>query len=70
LLANFGKESNPTPINSSINQEPLAEIIGTTRSCVNSLLNKFRELGLISYNGNNLNPSIVAPCRALRKTLS
>jgi CRP/FNR family cyclic AMP-dependent transcriptional regulator len=27
------------------------KIIGTTRSCVNSLLNKFRELGLINYNG-------------------
>jgi hypothetical protein len=52
LLANFGKEGNPTPINSSINQETLAEMIGTTRSRVSFFMNKFRKLGLISYNGN------------------
>jgi len=51
LLANFGKEGNPTPINSSINQETLAEMIGTTRSRVSFFMNKFRKLGLISYNG-------------------
>ncbi|MEA2942447.1 MAG: hypothetical protein QOD09_2976 [Bradyrhizobium sp.] len=51
LLANFGKEGKPTPINSSINQETLAEMIGTTRSRVSFFMNKFRKLGLISYNG-------------------
>ena len=38
LLANFGKSEKPTPI-------------GTTRSRVSFFLNKFRKLGLISYNG-------------------
>lgn len=51
LLANFGKEGKPTPIETSINQETLAEMIGTTRSRVSFFLNKFRKLGLISYNG-------------------
>ena len=51
LLANFGKEGNPTPINPDISQETLAEMIGTTRSRVSFFMNKFRKLGLISYNG-------------------
>jgi len=51
LLANFGKEAHPTPINSNINQETLAEMVGTTRSRVSFFMNKFRKLGLISYNG-------------------
>jgi CRP/FNR family transcriptional regulator, cyclic AMP receptor protein len=51
LLANFGKEGKPTPIETSINQETLAEMVGTTRSRVSFFLNKFRKLGLISYNG-------------------
>jgi CRP/FNR family cyclic AMP-dependent transcriptional regulator len=51
LLANFGKDATPTPIDASISQETLAEMIGTTRSRVSFFLNKFRRLGLISYNG-------------------
>src|SRR5205814_10361976 len=51
LRANFGKEAHPTPINTSINQETLAEMVGTTRSRVSFFMNKFRKLGLISYNG-------------------
>ena len=51
LLANFGKEAHPTPVNPSITQETLAEMIGTTRSRVSFFMNKFRKLGLISYNG-------------------
>jgi CRP/FNR family cyclic AMP-dependent transcriptional regulator len=51
LLANFGKDGKPTPIDASINQATLAEMIGTTRSRVSFFLNKFRKLGLISYNG-------------------
>jgi CRP/FNR family transcriptional regulator, cyclic AMP receptor protein len=31
--------------------ETLAEMIGTTRSRVSFFMNKFRKLGLISYNG-------------------
>jgi CRP/FNR family transcriptional regulator, cyclic AMP receptor protein len=52
LLANFGKEGNPQPINPNISQETLAEMIGTTRSRVSHFMNKFRKLGLISYNGH------------------
>ena len=52
LLANFGKEGAPTPITASINQETLAEMIGTTRSRVSFFMNKFRKLGLIDYNGH------------------
>jgi CRP/FNR family cyclic AMP-dependent transcriptional regulator len=52
LLANFGKDGSPTPIDASINQATLAEMIGTTRPRVSFFLNKFRKLGLISYNGN------------------
>jgi CRP/FNR family transcriptional regulator, cyclic AMP receptor protein len=51
LLAHFGKEGSPQPINPSISQETLAEMIGTTRSRVSFFMNKFRKLGLISYNG-------------------
>jgi CRP/FNR family transcriptional regulator, cyclic AMP receptor protein len=52
LLANFGKEGEPEPILPKISQETLAEIVGTTRSRVSGFMNKFRRLGLISYNGN------------------
>ena len=51
LLANFGKEGSPQPISPNISQETLAEMIGTTRSRVSHFMNKFRKLGLISYNG-------------------
>ena len=50
LLAHFGKEGSPQPINPSISQEALAEMIGTTRSRVSFFMNRFRKLGLISYN--------------------
>jgi CRP/FNR family transcriptional regulator, cyclic AMP receptor protein len=51
LLAHFGKEGRPQPILVNISQETLAEMIGTTRSRVSYFMNKFRKLGLISYNG-------------------
>jgi CRP/FNR family transcriptional regulator, cyclic AMP receptor protein len=51
LLANFGKEGKPEPIVGKFSQEMLAEMIGTTRSRVSKFMNKFRELGFISYNG-------------------
>jgi CRP/FNR family cyclic AMP-dependent transcriptional regulator len=51
VLSNFGKAQKPTPIDASINQATLAEMIGTTRSRVSFFLNKFRRLGLINYNG-------------------
>ena len=51
LLANFGKEDGPRPVKVHVSQEILAEMIGTTRSRVSFFMNKFRKLGLISYNG-------------------
>jgi CRP/FNR family cyclic AMP-dependent transcriptional regulator len=51
ILANFGKGGDPQPISTKISQETLAEIIGSTRPRVNVFMNKFRKLGLISYNG-------------------
>ena len=51
LLAHFGKEGRPQPILLDMSQETLAEMIGTTRSRVSYFMNKFRKLGLISYNG-------------------
>jgi CRP/FNR family cyclic AMP-dependent transcriptional regulator len=52
LLANFGKSGRPEPITAKINQATLAEMIGTTRSRVSFFMNKFRQLGLIDYNGH------------------
>ena len=60
LLANFGRDGEPTPIDAAIKQETLAEMIGTTRSRVSFFLNKFRKLGLIDYNGNiQVHPSLL-----------
>ena len=44
LLANFGKEGTPQPIDGN-RSRTLAEMIGTTRSRVSSFMNKFRKLG-------------------------
>src|SRR3984893_9685599 len=52
LLATFGKEGRPEPIIAKISQESLAEMIGTTRARVSFFMNRFRQLGLIDYNGN------------------
>jgi len=52
LLAHFGKEGSSQPITPNISQETLADMIGTTRSRVSQFMNKFRKLGLISYNGH------------------
>ena len=51
ILANFGKDGRPEPIIAKVDQETLAEMIGTTRSRVSYFMNKFRKLGLIDYNG-------------------
>jgi CRP/FNR family cyclic AMP-dependent transcriptional regulator len=51
LLAHFGKEGIPETVVPKINQETLAEMIGTTRSRVSYFMNRFRKLGFIHYNG-------------------
>jgi CRP/FNR family transcriptional regulator, cyclic AMP receptor protein len=61
LLANFGKEGSPQPIEPNISQETLAEMIGTTRSRVSFFMNRFRKLGLINYNGKiEVNSSLLS----------
>jgi CRP/FNR family cyclic AMP-dependent transcriptional regulator len=60
LLANFGKEGSPQPIDANFDQGTLAEMIGTTRSRVSSFMNKFRKLGFITYNGKvEVHPSLL-----------
>ena len=51
LMAHFGKEGKSEAIIPKISQTVLAEMIGTTRSRVSLFMNKFRKLGLLSYNG-------------------
>jgi CRP/FNR family cyclic AMP-dependent transcriptional regulator len=52
LLAHFGKESRSETVHPGINQEHLAQMVGTTRSRVSHFMNKFRTLGFIDYMGN------------------
>ena len=54
LMANFGKEGRPEEVIGKFSQETLAEMIGTTRSRVNFFMNKFRKLGFIEYNGEQI----------------
>ena len=51
LLARYGKQAKPVRMVPKISQETLAEMVGTTRSRVNSFLNRFKKLGFIEYNG-------------------
>ena len=52
LLTHFGKESRDETAIPRINQEHLAQMVGTTRSRVSHFMNKFRKLGFVDYNGN------------------
>ena len=51
LLSHFGKDSKTETVAAAINQEHLAQMVGTTRSRINHFMNKFRKLGFIEYNG-------------------
>jgi CRP/FNR family cyclic AMP-dependent transcriptional regulator len=52
LLAHFGKESRAETVHPGINQERLAQMVGTTRSRVSHFMNKFRTMGFVDYTGN------------------
>ena len=52
LLAHFGKEGRAEKVVPSVNQENLAQMVGTTRSRVSHFMNKFRKLGFVDYSGN------------------
>ena len=51
LMADFDNDPRPESVVPPISQETLAEMIGTTRSHVNSFMTKFRRSGFIDYNG-------------------
>jgi CRP/FNR family cyclic AMP-dependent transcriptional regulator len=51
LLANYGNDVGLEPISVKVNHDTLAALIGTSRGRVNFFMNKFRNLGLIKYNG-------------------
>jgi len=55
LMAHFGKEGISEMSVPRLSQETLAEMVGTTRSRVSFLMNRFRKLGFIKYDvGDNL----------------
>jgi CRP/FNR family transcriptional regulator, cyclic AMP receptor protein len=54
LLAHLGKESKAEIVVPRVNQDTLAQMVGTTRSRVSHFMNKFRKLGLIDYDDNGL----------------
>jgi CRP/FNR family cyclic AMP-dependent transcriptional regulator len=61
LLGRYGDQTGPERRIPKISQETLAEMIGTTRSRVNFFMNKFRDLGLIEYNGDiKINTSLLS----------
>jgi CRP/FNR family cyclic AMP-dependent transcriptional regulator len=51
LLARSGDGGKLPAIFEKINQDTLAEMVGTTRSRINFFMNKFRKQGFIHYNG-------------------
>ncbi len=51
VLAGMEEGDRPQPVLTAINQQTLAEIVGSTRPRINELLSKFRRLGYISPSG-------------------
>jgi CRP-like cAMP-binding protein len=49
LMAEFGQSDKPHAMLPKISQETLAEMVGTTRSRVSFIMNRFRVLGFIDY---------------------
>jgi CRP-like cAMP-binding protein len=52
LLSHFGNDSTTETLVAGVNQEHLAQMVGTTRSRINHFMNKFRKQGFIDYNGD------------------
>ena len=50
LLSHFGKDSASETLVAGINQEHLAQMVGTTRSRINFFMNRFRKLRFIDYD--------------------
>ena len=53
LLAHFGKEGRSESVLPRVNQENLAQMVGTTRSRVSHFMNKFKKLGFVDYEGSS-----------------
>jgi CRP-like cAMP-binding protein len=51
LMAQFGQTGELEVLIPSISEEALAETIGTTQAKVSFFMNRFRDLGLIDYDG-------------------
>ena len=54
MLAHFGKESRSELVLPRVSQDELAQMVGTTRSRISHFMNKFRNLGFIDYNEEEL----------------
>jgi len=52
LLSHFGKESRAETVLPRVNQESLAQMVGTTRSRVSHFMNKFKKHGFIDYKSS------------------
>ena len=52
ILADFGQQTKPELGVPKVDQETLAEMVGTTRSRVSYFMNRFRTKGYIDYNGS------------------
>lgn len=54
LLSHFGKDSKAEAVVPRVNQDTLAQMVGTTRSRVSHFMNKFRQHGFIEYDDGGL----------------
>ena len=54
LLSHFGKESKAEVVIPNVNQDTLAQMVGTTRSRVSHFMNRFRKHGFIDYDDGAL----------------
>ena len=65
-LDHNGHDRKLDPMIPHINQQTLAEMIGTTRSRVSHFMNRFRKLGFVDYHGNGLtiHSDLLQSCRS------
>jgi CRP/FNR family transcriptional regulator, cyclic AMP receptor protein len=54
LLSHFGKDRKAETVLPRVNQDTLAQMVGTTRSRVSHFMNRFREHGFIDYDDGGL----------------
>ena len=68
LMANFGKEKPPEPVITKINQQTLAEMVGTMRSRVSSLHEQIPAIGVHRIQRRPQGPQSVAEHRSARQS--